>query len=376
MAGLLRVAKHKVGEHQVAVAVAGNEWSFGPDELADALVAIAQAERDFFDDHSDPWYLVTLSPVPQQHPGSHSFGGTALTNCFALYCTPNLSMSSASPDYSRTLILLAHEYFHNWNGIKIPTAGEDPSTYWFSEGFTNFYARRILHRAGLITAEQLVNDLNSALSAYDKNPHRMEPNRLIVDSFWSNPNTGLLPYQRGDLLALMIDQHIRERTEGRQSLDDLMVDLFRNPLQGQPSTTEELLERIRRWVDEPFFEQVRQIVVEGHEVELPQQLSEPQMELAIARSRSFHPGIDLEATRESKRIAGVEENSNAWQAGLRNGQELRGFSVNSTDQPPIAEVTVLIDDEPTIIKYEALGPPQDVRVYRLAIPLPKMIHEN
>ncbi len=364
MAGNLDIQERWIGEHRIAVAVAGRVWSFETDKLANWVEQIVRAERDFFSDHTDPWYLVTLTPLPASHPGSSSFGGTAVTNCFALYCTPNLNLDPASPDFQRTMILLAHEYFHNWNGIKIPTAGKDPSTYWFSEGFTNYFARRVLFRAGLITAEQFLADLNSALRAYESNEFKLATNAVIAESFWSNHNVRDLPYRRGDMLAVFLDEQIRTQSEGRQSLDDLIVDLFRNPIAEHPMTTELLLDRISQFVDETVFDQIRQVVVAGAEVPIPTAIAEPALTLKSAQARSYDPGFDLEKSRDSKIICGVRESSEAWLAGLRDGQTLQRYSLQNGNGAPTAEVVVLIDGEAKKIEYTPLSAPQEIRVYQ------------
>jgi predicted metalloprotease with PDZ domain len=365
MAGNIDIAKRMVGDQQIAVAVAGRGWMFATDQLADSVKQIVQAERDFFDDHTDPWYLVTLTPLPAMHPGSSSFGGTAVTNCFALYCTPNLNLQPESADHARTLILLAHEYFHNWNGIKIPTAGNDPSTYWFSEGFTNYFSRKILLRAGLITPDQFLENLNTALHGYESNEYKSASNAIIAEAFWSNRNVGELPYQRGDLLALMLDEHIRSRSEGKQSIDNLMLDLFENPISQQPITTEHLLERINDFVDESVGEKIRKIVMVGADIPTPSDVSEPKLALATAQTRSFAPGFDIEKTREAKQLVGVIESSEAWNAGLRDGQILQGLSIQSGNGPPTAEVTILIDGEAKKVEYTPLSEPRQIRVYQL-----------
>ncbi len=364
MAGRLQVMTRTIGANPIGVAISGSEWNFRGDELADAVEQVVQTQRNFFDDHSDPWYLVTLTPNSVGPPGSMSLGGTALTNCFALYCSPNLSLDRRSPHSMRTLLLLSHEYFHNWNGLKIPTASEDPSTYWFSEGFTNFYARRQLYLAGLMSGDALAGELSQAVQAYDANPHRLAPNALIAQAFWQQREVGELPYHRGDLVALLLDEHIRHRSDGRQSLDDFMLDLFRRPIAGAPITSDVLLRRIGEWADEEVVQEIRRIVVDGAEVPLPERLTDPALELTQGQVARFDPGFDLAATNESQQLVGVREDGPAYSAGLRNGQSLQRFSFQSGQSPPRAHIVVLIDGEPTTIEYEAVGPPQPVRMYR------------
>ena len=361
LAGDVKIVRSKVGTRPIAVAVVGETWQFPPTTLSDTVSKIVAAERAFFDDHSDAWYLVTLAPARNAPPNSTSIGGTALTNAFSLYCTPNLTVGDESPDSTRTKILLAHEYFHNWNGVKIPTASEDPATYWFSEGFTNFYARRLLLRAGLAKASDVVTDLNSALAKYQSNPVRTANNQQIAQLFWKERNYQELPYQRGDLIATVIDEHIRVRSKQSQSLDDLMVELFRQPCES-PITSEALLERIGKWVSPELLARIRSIVMEGADIPLPEQLTSLNAQLSTVKASVFDVGFDLEASRSSKIITGVRESSNAYMAGLRDGQKLRQMSIYQGDNPS-AELEVLVDNQPQQITYKPVGDGEEIQAY-------------
>jgi len=287
-AGKLKVVQRTLEGNQVAIAIAGNVWQFSADELADAVEKIVQAERDFFSDHTDPWFLVTLTPTVRLTPTSTSLGGTALRHAFCLFCTPSLSLSQDSRSSEQTLRLLAHEYFHTWNGSKIPTAGKDPSTYWFSEGFTNFFARRILLRSQLFTPEQFAQDLNSVLARYEANPARHRGMDFVRTEFWKDRDAQELPYQQGDLVALMLDEHIAQRSNGTKSLDDFMIDLFLHPIADSPITTESLLTRIQTWVDADTTERVREMVLHGADLELPKKLRFPELILATDTIPSDH----------------------------------------------------------------------------------------
>ncbi|MCJ7617326.1 MAG: hypothetical protein MUO43_12405 [Desulfobacterales bacterium] len=63
--------------------------------------------------------------------------------------------------------LFAHELFHTWNTGKLGVRqNPEQLIYWFSEGFTGYYARLLLLRAGLITIEEYVSDYNDKLIRY------------------------------------------------------------------------------------------------------------------------------------------------------------------------------------------------------------------
>jgi hypothetical protein len=121
---------------------------------------------------------------------------------------------------------------------------------------------------------------------------------------------------------------------------------------------------MERFVDEETLMQVRESVLRGNEVPIPQSLREPKLELAKGKMQSYDPCFDLEKSRETKKVVGVVQSSNAFQAGLRNDQQLRRFSVDSAANPPIAELTVIDNGMEKQIRYEALGAPRDVRAFR------------
>ena len=363
IAGRFQSLVREISGNRVGIAVVGESWQFTANELADLVSSVVQAERDFFDDHSDAWYLITLTPLPQTSPRETSLGGTALTNAYCLYCTNNFTLSTDSDQPMKAVFLLAHEYFHQWNGNKIPSAGEDPDTYWFSEGFTNYFTRKILLRSGIISKEQYIADLNQALQAYDANPLRLAANSEIQSGFWSNYDAERLPYQRGDMLAVMLDEQIQIRSQGRQSLDDVMLDMLRNPLKDKPTTSKSLFRRLKAYVDPDTMSRVEASILAGADVVMPESLAELKLKLAKASMQSLDPGFDVEKSREAKKAVDVIVSGNAYQAGLRDGHEIRRFSIDSSLSPPIAELTFIDNGVEKQVKYEALGAPYEIRIY-------------
>jgi hypothetical protein len=120
-----------------------------------------------------------------------------------------MKLEPGSDDAARIALLLAHEHFHHWNGGKIRMEETEQLAYWFSEGFTDFFARRILLRCGLFDVAEYVRRLNESLALYWTEPMRHEKNARIAADFWKVQSIGELPYRRGDLVALLLDHEIR-----------------------------------------------------------------------------------------------------------------------------------------------------------------------
>jgi predicted metalloprotease with PDZ domain len=147
-------------------------------------------------------------------------------------------------DYERFLGLVAHEFFHLWNGKRIrPAAFDTPDLtreaytreLWVVEGITTYYTDLLLRRAGLITAERYLERLAERVTRYRSLPGR-HVQSLEESSFdtWikfyrpdeNTPNAQISYYQKGALLALMLDLRIRRARGGEASLDDVMRALW------------------------------------------------------------------------------------------------------------------------------------------------------
>jgi predicted metalloprotease with PDZ domain len=372
VAGEVRVVERRIRDTLVGFVFAHDgpweaTWNFDAGEFADLAVRVIAAQREFFDDFSDPWYLVSVTPQGRIEGGGFWLGGTALTNCFSLYCSAGIAVDPSSPFRSSVERLLAHEYFHTWNGLKLHVEGEQGSNYWFSEGFTEFFTRRMLARAGLWSAGQVLDDLSRSVAEYDANPRRHVPNSTVQSEFWKDQDTGKVPYRRGDLVAVALDEEIRRRSGGSRSLDDVIRELVNAARSGEAMpTTEALLSRFERETDAGFMEPLRRSIFEGSDVPLPATLSDPRARLTTGGMRTFDPGFDMEAARKEKVVRGVKPGSGAEEAGLRDGMKIRSATISSgsTTEPPKGEVVVIGEDgaERTFV-YDAVGAVSPVRRY-------------
>lgn len=210
----LTVLQRDVGGAPLRIALRGS-WSFQPQELADAVAAIVDAANRFWGDAGRP-FLVPLAPLSGTG-GGYSIHGTGRTDAFSIAATGNFSLAAATQ-------FLAHEYLHTWNARELGGLSEldQPLGYWFSEGFTDFYAGRILLRAGLWTPADYIAELNTVLMRNASSPARTATNAVLAERFWSDADHQKLPYDRGHLFAILLDDRIRRQTAGRADLDDMM----------------------------------------------------------------------------------------------------------------------------------------------------------
>ncbi len=365
-AGKVRLAVRPLDGNEVGLAVIDADWGFSDERMLDLIMQVVAAEREFFGDHTDPWFLVALTPNGgRAGERGFSFGGTGLTNCFALFCNTGLDLSKTGSHVEPVLRLLAHEYFHTWNGRKIRIDAPEGAAYWFSEGFTDFYARRLLRTAGLIDEAAHLASLNESLAEFDTNPMRAVPNERIVEDFWNDREVSAVPYRRGDLVALAIDEAIRVRSGGAENLDDLMRDLYQRSVRGEaPLIPEQFFGLVETKAGPAIGAAVRECVLHGAEPPIPESIESGSLTLSQGTLRRGADGFDVQASRDHGVVTGVVPGSGAHEMGIRDGQTLVSIErLPPVDGPSRLKVVLREGDGERTAVFEAVGPVLSVRKY-------------
>jgi predicted metalloprotease with PDZ domain len=214
--GDFRIHRRIINNNPIYLSIRG-KWNFNDDQLMDVVRDIIRIERDFWNDHNFPFFLLTILPIE----GSGDQGGTGRTNSYALFLSNDRTI-----DY-RMKKIIAHEAFHTWLGGKIQFAEPEQLVYWFKEGFCDYYSRLLLLRAKLISLSEYVEEYNKILYSYYTSSVRFEKNERVVKEFWVDQNIMKLPYMRGDIIAHNLNAFIKLNSNGTKSLDDFMHDLMR-----------------------------------------------------------------------------------------------------------------------------------------------------
>ncbi|TRW17485.1 M61 family metallopeptidase [Glacieibacterium frigidum] len=286
-------------------------WDFDLDTYADTMARVIGAQRDFWGDVRGPFTVTLYELAPS--PGSLSSGGTGRSDGFAQYA----GGKTQAADLLRNI---AHEHIHTWIARRLGTLPDGPSEaglYWLSEGFTDFYAARTLLRSGLWGPDEFVADLNAILVALATSPVRDAPNARIVADFWRDRRVERLPYQRGAVLALLLD----ERTRGRGGLDRIlfaMRDAMRRP--SKPALRANFIAAARRSGLDARPLLTRHVDA-GAPVVLPPTLFGGCVRVENIQLAVFDPGFDRDASAKAGAITGVDPAGPAYAAGLRDGMK-------------------------------------------------------
>jgi predicted metalloprotease with PDZ domain len=347
----LAVVRREVGGAPLRIAVRG-PWDFAPDAFADAVAAVVQAENAFWGDPGRP-FLVPLAPLGDA-PGLSSTG-TGRADAFSVASTTGYPLANASR-------FLAHEYMHTWIGGEIGGSPQEAaSAFWLTEGFTDFYAGRVLLRAGLWTPADFVAELNRVLLRNASSPARAVPNSAIVERFWTDNDVQQLPYDRGHLLALLLDHRMRTHTGGRADMDDVLVAqralATRNAQAGTRVDAAALFPTVvQRELGMDVTAELAHHVQRGEPVMLPAALFGGCARVETVTQPDFHRGFDLAATNATRVITGLDPASPAYAAGLRDGMGLIRRESGEIGNSAV-EIVYRVDDAGTerIIRYLPQG---------------------
>ncbi|HEY0684985.1 MAG TPA: hypothetical protein VGD45_21785 [Steroidobacter sp.] len=215
---------------------------------------------------------------------------------------------------------LAHEMFHTFQPRLSGQEGLAGS--WFNEGMAVFYQRVLPFRSGLIDAEAFLEDLNFHAARYYTNALGNAPNSEVSARFWEDTRIRTLPYDRGFLYFATVDEAVRNKSNGKRSLDHLMLQMKAREKANQPVTVEAWEAALRDELGEAGVKSFRAMLAGS--APLPgSDAFGPCFKRISKQMRRYELGFAPKALTESPRkVRGLIAGSAAERAGLRNGDEI------------------------------------------------------
>ncbi len=284
---------------------------------------IVESQRKFFQDYNFPYYAISL--IEGDNP--RSMGGTGLQNGFTAFLPKKMHRS----DY---YILFAHEHLHNWIAGKFKNNKDEELNYWWSEGFTDYYARLIAYRSGGIDETIFTKEINEFLSFYYLSPVVQEPNIRIKKDFWSNYDIQKLPYYRGFVFAIYLNDLIQKEKKGK-SLDNVMHDLLREAPKKKFSVN--LFKKIvNKYVKGGIDKEISEFIDSGNIINL----EKVNLPLQTKLSGQYYIGFNREIFQKEKTIKDIDIKGNAYKAGLRNNQQVLGYDMPKGFGNPDQVITI------------------------------------
>lgn len=328
-------------KHYLSIYGPGN-WE--SEKLLERLRKVVQTCYDFWGVLPYEHYTFLVHSRPSGGGGTEHINSTVMgVNTFAF---------SRDAGYEGFTGLAMHEFFHTWNVKQLRPAGIHPFDYtrenyspslWISEGMTDYYTMMLMRRANYHTPARMLTLLAEVIRNDRRQPGRKvqsveESSYDAWIKFWKNSqdaqNREVDYYEKGSAVSLLLDLEIRQRTENRASLDDVMRAMYKRfPLSGPGFTPED-------------FEKVVAEIGGGSAREFFDNYTRGTAELDFAKYLGYAglrvketmpaTGVALGVnTREQNSAAYVQNifaGSPAYEAGVSNGDEivaLNGFRVRA-----------------------------------------------
>lgn len=358
--GIQAYKKIIISSKPVYIFVAG-KYNISYDSIFAATAKIVELQRSWFNDYDFPFYTITINPR------SGIISGTGIPNLFVCFLKQDITMNELN-------VLLSHEMFHTWLPNKIyvkQKKGESDLKYeWLYEGLTDYFGRKILFDAGLLSTADFVYLINRDLINIADNPHKAETYTAILAS--NNKGTygtdyKKLSYYKGALIALRWETQIRNAANGKQ-LKDFIREIYDSALTNNGDITELVLFNISKKYGIDAEKDLEQFIVNGFPiVPLPDALGD-RFQLIDTLVSSFDPGFSLKETFRTRKIKDVVEGGVAYNAGLRNDMDFvdvrnsNRFGNGWSPDKPIS-VTVKINGENKIFEYFPHGKSMAVMLY-------------
>lgn len=355
-------ARRDVDGAPLTVAMRG-QFGFTAEAFADMAARSIGAVRAFWGDGRSP-FLITLAgqAAPQ---GWTSYRGTGLGDAFAVISTQNTKLE----DYR---LFLTHEYLHTWNAERLGGAingPQEPAGYWFSEGFTDYYARRLALRSGLVDLETFAAAWNEALEAYATSSAIGATNDQIVAKFWSDKAVQKLPYQRGAQLAVLMETKLKPKG----GLDRVMLAMRDQAAKRQSASRRvpaplAIASVARNLTGVDLTPEIERFVTRGERILLPPDAFGGCLTIETLTRPAYWLGLDLAETGKGRMVAGVDPAGPAYAAGLRDGMKYLGRQGGKPGDSTV-EIGLAIEEngKPRLIRFLPRGP-GEVTVQRIKVP--------
>ena len=286
------------------------------------------------------------------HVGNN-FGGGGMEhmNCTAI----SADVPAQLPSYS------AHEFFHAWNVKRIRPQSLEPVDYtremwtrslWFAEGVTNTYETYSLLRTGLWSTQQFYGNLAEQIGELQSRPaHRWQSaEQSSLDAWYEKyslyvrPEESISYYNKGQILGVLLDILIRERTDNRAGLDDVLRSLnekyaktgrFYNDSEGLRAAMEEAIRKKAPSADADLKEFFSRYVSGSEEIPYLDFLGHAGWNLRDTSQHRASLGFSIYRDNgASPSIASLDRESGAAEAGLQEGDVLIALNGETFPRSP------------------------------------------
>ena len=280
----------------------------------------------FFADPSEVTYRIFL----RYNPAANAGGGTAFPNSFLWTYGEGVSA-----DHMQAI--LGHEMTHTWTATDMGK--------WFDEGLAVFYQQRLPWRAHMISSAQYLADINKTAARYYTNELSHLPDAEVNRDYWTDVRRIVIPYDRGAIYFAVLDGKIRQRSQDRRSIDDLVRVVVDRNRKGLTSDQAFWVTLLREELGDEGVA-VHQAMMSGETMVPNSDAYSPCFHRIPAQIRRYQLGYDQRRAVVDQTVIGLIPGSEADQAGIREGDKIvLRTNTDGAQRDPAMTLTVKITRE-------------------------------
>jgi predicted metalloprotease with PDZ domain len=303
---------------------------------------------------------------------------------------------------------IAHEFFHAWNVERIRPKSLEPFNFedanisgelWLAEGFNSYYGPLITKRSGLTPLRDFVFEMGRVIDTVVTSPGRQVRSAVEMSQFapftdeaaaidrTNFSNTVISYYTWGSAIALGLDLTLRDRTDGKRTLDDFMRLLwtrFGKPgareagYVATPYTHDDLKRALGEVAgDQAFADDFFARFIEGREVvDYAPLVARAGLVLRSRTDRAFAGALIMQGDQTGVRILGdVPMGSPAYEAGLEREDVIVSLGGTRVSQASDVDRLVLArkPGDPLPVVFERRGSRLSAAIRLIADPRVELV---
>ncbi len=318
--GNYNVDNLQVNQKNVYLVTTG-EWSFFKKPPQTYIKDLISTQRNFWNDNDFDHYVIFL--VKQKYNVSpRIFRGEHRHNYFIGL------MPEDKNAFNMCLYSLSHETFHAWLGMKMKIELPQGGIQWFIEGFNDFYGLNLAHKSNLINMEDYITIYNLQMKHYFLSPLKLATHKTLRENFTVRSHFAQMQQLKGHMLA----KNLRDkyRNEAQNKFDTALRDLFNQYTKEHWSyLTEARIDSIfSKHLGNEEWNKFKHTLAAGEPIEFSQSAFQPYATLEDKELDCPEFGFNLEKFEYQAIIADIDPTSNAYLAGLRNGNQVKFHSLD------------------------------------------------
>ncbi len=349
---------------------------YDKDKVLNDIKNISQAVCDFWGEMPFEHFTYMLISGPFDYGATEHLNSTV----FSISSTTFTNKDR----YNTFLSNCAHELFHTWNVKKLRPKAMDPYDFtkenysgelWIAEGITSYYENIFMLKTGYITQEKYFEMLSDNIQKDFERPGNYVQS-LYESGFdaWikhsgNTPNKFIAEtdfYSKGANVGTLLDLEIRNSSENKYSLDDVMRSMYKRfPLNSGGYTNEDFIKVCEEYTGKGLSEFFAKYLYGLDTLDWKKYLNYSGLDLKISYdSAKAYLGISTRESGDRLYVFGVTPGSPAYEAGLDvndeiiafNGYKVRSSSLNSriSDMNAGDEVTLMVMRDDKLREFKTI----------------------